>query len=163
MEILNVNTELIPETSAFAQEVFIDYYTAINGYEHASYMAEKFLSEEAIAQLIDSGAVFLLLKQENMPVAFCEYIDEGDRIFLSKLYVHKDLRGKGLGRIMFERCKEYARRRNRNSIYLTVNKHNTPSYELYLHLGFKIIDSVVTDIGNGYVMDDYVMQLKINE
>ena len=47
-------------------------------------------------------------------------------------------------------------------IYLTVNKGNTPSYQIYLHLGFKVIDSVVNDIGHGYVMDDYIMEYTID-
>ena len=51
-----------------------------------------------------------------------------------------------------------AKRNGHKSIYLTVNKYNTPSYEIYLHLGFKVIDAVVNDIGNGYVMDDYIME-----
>ena len=46
------------------------------------------------------------------------------------------------------------------AIYLTVNKYN-PSYQIYRHLGVEAIDSVVTDIGEGYVMDDYIMQRKL--
>ena len=49
---------------------------------------------------------------------------------------------------------------NKKAIYLTVNKKNKTK-DKYLHWGFKIIDSVVSDIGNNYVMDDYIMELKI--
>ena len=55
----------------------------------------------------------------------------------------------------------YAKERNLKRIYLSVNKHNTPSYEVYLHLGFKVIDAVVTDIGGGFVMDDYIMEYRL--
>ena len=48
-----------------------------------------------------------------------------------------------------------------HSVYLTVNKYNTGSIEVYRHLGFEIADSAVTDIGNGYVMDDYIMQREL--
>lgn len=41
-------------------------------------------------------------------------------------------------------------------VWLTVNKHNDPAIEVYRHWEMKIIRSEVTDIGNGYVMDDYV-------
>ena len=64
---------------------------------------------------------------------------------------------------MFEDARSYARRNGLQKIYLTVNKGNTPSYEIYLHLGFKVIDSVVNDIGQGYVMDDYIMEYTLNE
>lgn len=45
-----------------------------------------------------------------------------------------------------------------DKIYLTVNKHNTHAVEVYRHFGFYQIDAVVTDIGGGYVMDDYILQ-----
>ncbi len=47
-----------------------------------------------------------------------------------------------------------------SSVYLTVNKNNS-SYNIYRHLGFEVIDSVVTDIGEGFVMDDYVMERRL--
>lgn len=43
-------------------------------------------------------------------------------------------------------------------IQLTVNKHNINSINAYKKWGFKTIDSVVTDIGSGFVMDDYIME-----
>ena len=45
------------------------------------------------------------------------------------------------------------------SIYLTVNRHNTHAYEVYLHKGFTVIREEVNDIGFGFVMDDYIMEL----
>jgi RimJ/RimL family protein N-acetyltransferase len=47
------------------------------------------------------------------------------------------------------------------SIDLTVNKYNTNSIKAYEKMGFEKIDSVVMDIGNGYVMDDYVMKKEV--
>jgi len=47
-------------------------------------------------------------------------------------------------------------------IQLTVNKGNSGSISVYEHWGFVTVDSVVTDIGCGFVMDDYVMELVLN-
>lgn len=163
MEILTVNKEMIKETSDFASEVFIDYYIPLIGEKQARYMADLFLSQDAILKLIEDGAVFRLVKDEGNIIGFCEYKKEEGRLFLSKLYARKDRRHKGVGRFMFEDVKAYARRNGLKKIYLTVNKGNTPSYEIYLHLGFKVIDSVVNDIGQGYVMDDYIMEYTLNE
>ena len=163
MEILTVNKEMIKETSDFASEVFIDYYIPLIGEKQARYMADLFLSQDAISKLIDEGAVFRLVKDEGNIIGFCEYKKEEGRLFLSKLYARKDQRHKGVGRFMFEDVKAYAKQNSLQKIYLTVNKGNTPSYEIYLHLGFKVIDSVVNDIGQGYVMDDYIMEYTLNE
>ena len=163
MEITTADRNMIKETSAFAQDVFIDYYNDLIGNKQATYMADLFLSPEAINKLMDKSAVFKLLKENGKIIGFCEFVKEDDRLFLSKLYVDKNYRGKGLGKILFDETVKYAKENSLDTIYLTVNKGNTPSYNIYLHLGFKVVDSVVNDIGQGYVMDDYIMEYKITE
>ncbi|MBQ1347089.1 MAG: GNAT family N-acetyltransferase [Erysipelotrichaceae bacterium] len=158
MELLPVTGQRIAQTAAFASDVFIDYYTPLIGEKQARYMADLFLSEKAIAKLIDEGAVFETVVREGEIIGFCEYKKEGRRLFLSKLYVRKDHRHEGVGSFMWKKIRNYAESNNLDSIYLTVNKGNTPSYEIYKHLGFKVIDAVVNDIGQGYVMDDYIME-----
>ena len=162
MEIIRVDENLIDETSAFAQDTFINYYNDLIGNAQAVYMADLFLSKDAIRELIDKGAIFKIVKEDDKIIGFFEYQKEDNRVFLSKLYAAESKRGMGLGRIMFEDVVNYAKENNLDSIYLTVNKGNTPSYNIYLHLGFKVIDAVVNDIGNGYVMDDYIMEYKVN-
>jgi RimJ/RimL family protein N-acetyltransferase len=46
----------------------------------------------------------------------------------------------------------------KNTVYLTVNKYNERAIAVYKKIGFKTIDSPKTDIGNGFFMDDYVME-----
>ena len=154
---------MIEETSAFAQDVFVDYYDSLIGSDQAHYMADLFLSVKAISDLIDEGAVFRLVTEDERIIGFCEYKKESEKVFLSKLYAAKGCRGKGIGRLMFDDVLSYAKENGMDKIYLTVNKGNTPSYDIYLHLGFKVIDSVVNDIGQGYVMDDFIMEYTISE
>ena len=161
MELINVDESLVELTSEFATSVFTDYYTPMNGADHANYMAEMFLSPKSIRNLIKEGAIFKLVMEDGKPIAYTEYKKDGDRVFLSKLYAHKDHRGKKIGNFMLNDCIDYTKSIGLNKIYLTVNKHNTPSYEIYLHKGFIVIDSVETDIGNNYIMDDYIMELTI--
>ena len=161
MQVIEIKDNQIEELADFAKEVFIDYYIDIIGYDQALYMTDKFLSNEAIKKLLDDGAIFKMIKIDNKIVAFTEYLKEDNRIFLSKLYIHKDYRHQGLGKILLNDCIEYARNNSCDSIYLTVNKNNINSINIYNHLGFKKIDSVVNDIGNNYVMDDYIMELHI--
>ena len=163
MEIRTVTDNDIAKISAFASDVFIDYYNDLIGNRQAVYMAELFLSEEAIRKLIADGAIFRTVCEDDEIIAFTEYIREAERVFLSKLYVRKDRRGEGIGKLLFDDCVDYARKNGLKSIYLTVNKGNTPSFNIYDHLGFKVIDAVVNDIGQGYVMDDYVMEYTLKD
>lgn len=161
MDIIGINSSLINKTSVFAKDVFVDYYTDLIGIKQAQYMANLFLSESAISKLINNGAIFKMVCENDEILGFTEYILEDNRVFLSKLYVRKDKRNQGVGKLMLEDCVQYAKNNLIDSIYLTVNKGNNNSIEIYKHLGFKIIDSVKNDIGNNYYMDDYIMELKI--
>ena len=58
---------------------------------------------------------------------------------------------------MLEYIFEIAKRQCYQSVYLTCNKHNANSLAVY-EKGFKKINEDVTDIGNGYVMDDYIYE-----
>ena len=161
MELVRIDESQIEVTSKFAQRVFIEYYTDRIGKDQSEYMAELFLSEDAIRKLIQDGAVFKLVVEDGQILGFYECKKEENRVFLSKLYVDEPYRSKGIGKLMFEDLVDYTRSCGLNKIYLTVNKYNTPSYNIYLHLGFKVIDAVVNDIGHGYVMDDYIMEYTI--
>ena len=161
MEICTLTPERYETFSSFAGSVFVDYYTSLIGKKQADYMVSLFLSPEAIKELCAKGAIFRILQEDGRMLGFCEYLKEEDRVFLSKLYVRKEERHRGLGKILYEDCVRYTKEIGLNKIYLTVNKYNTPSYEIYLHLGFKVIDAVVNDIGNSYVMDDYIMEKEL--
>ena len=161
MKLILVDKSLIKLTSKFATEVFIDYYYDLIGPKQAQYMADLFLSEKAITELIDDSAIFKLVMENDEPIGFIEYYKQDNRIFLSKFYVRKDQRNKGIGKLMLKDCIEYGHQNNADSIYLTVNKGNSNSIDIYNHIGFKQIDAVINDIGNNYVMDDYIMELTI--
>lgn len=46
---------------------------------------------------------------------------------------------------------------------LTVNKNNVKAIRAYEKTGFKNIGSLVQDIGNGFVMDDYKMEQTVGQ
>ena len=43
-------------------------------------------------------------------------------------------------------------------MYLTVNKQNKMAIRAYEKQGFITVDAVVTDIGEGFVLDDCIME-----
>lgn len=86
---------------------------------------------------------------------------EKDRVFLSKLYIAKEARGKGLASKAFAFLTELASSNKKQAIWLTVNRYNSGSIAVYEKKGFVKVREQVLDIGNGYVMDDYVMEMAI--
>lgn len=92
-------------------------------------------------------------------VAFASYfpVDDGRTIKLDKLYVHPGHQRTGYGGILIARVCECALTRGCSRITLAVNKNNASAIAAYLKHGFRVADSVVTDIGSGFVMNDYIM------
>lgn len=84
-----------------------------------------------------------------------------NRFFISKVYLLKEHRGRGLCSATMRFYERLARERGLDALYLTVNKHNDMAIPAYKKLGFEVIDSVETDIGEGFVMDDYIMEKKL--
>ena len=55
------------------------------------------------------------------------------------------------------------RKEGLSKIRLTVNKGNTHAVQVYEHYGFRTVEKVKTDIGSGYVMDDFIMVKELAE
>lgn len=139
-----------------AKVIWNECYQTILSAEQRNYMIDKFLSSKAIEQSIKEGYIFKLVELDQKNVGFFSYkIEDDNNIFLSKLYLLNEVRGKKITSNVIDYLLSM-----RNEIYLTVNKYNTKAFEVYKHKGFIVSKSIVTDIGNGYIMDDYVMTLK---
>lgn len=145
-----------------AKGIWIEYYTPIIGENQVSYMIDKFQSAQAItAQINNDNYEYYLIFQSLEPDGYIGIQQQGEELFLSKFYIQKERRGNGLGRKAFEFIVDRAKELGSKFITLTVNKNNTSSITAYEKLGFRNEGPVVADIGNGYIMDDYLMKYTI--
>ena len=147
-----------------AYEIWHDYYDLIIGAEQVEYMLNKFLSAEQIyTDIRQNGTIYYIAKEKGQDklIGFSGLIIEADSVFASKLYVLKEYRGKGIGRLFFEEIKSLCRKHDLPKIRLTVNKNNDSAIMMYDKAGFKNVDSICVDIGGGFYMDDYVMELDV--
>ena len=150
------------ELAVTANKVWHEFFPCILSPEQIDYMVEKFQSYEALKnQIKNDNYEYYFINYNGERAGYIGIKNDGDRLFLSKLYLIKDFRGKGIASKTFEFIKTLCKERNLKAVWLTVNKYNENTISVYLKKGFEIIDSQVADIGNGYVMDDYIMQLDI--
>lgn len=163
MEIIQCTTkEQLAQLAQLANTIWHEYFTSIISEEQIEYMIEKFQSFEAIQKAMkEEGYIYFLGYEEDMLVGYCGVKPEETRVFLSKLYLHKDQRGKGLASILLKKAIAFAKEQQKTAIYLTCNKYNQHSLDVYYGKGFKTIDSVQSDIGDGFIMDDYILQLEL--
>ena len=153
--------EQIELVASIAAPIWHATYDGITGVPATNYMIEQFQSIPAIhRQLEQEGYLYYLMLVNGVPAGFVGVVPHREgKLFLSKLYISEPHRGIGIPRAVIEFLKALCKVEGLPSIYLTVNKRNLHAIEVYKHFGFYQIDAVVTDIGNGFVMDDYIMQL----
>lgn len=145
--------------AALADTVFREYYSSILSAEQIDYMIGKFLSLKSLKnQFQNENYRFYLVQEDGVFAGFIALQPQDDKLFLSKLYLNKEFRGKGYGKRMLNFVFDEAKRESFKSVYLTVNRFNTPSIEVYKKYGFNIVDEQKTDIGNDFYMDDFIME-----
>lgn len=157
------NMELVYSVYAVADAIWTQHYTPILGEAQVEYMVEKFLSPEAVTEQINSGYEYFLFSYDYTFAGFAGIHEKDGQLFLSKLYVDEEFRGKGIGKYMFQKFIEICKMRNLSKIWLTCNRNNTNSLAFYEHLGFLKVREEVTDIGNGFVMDDFILEYEIKK
>lgn len=153
------NNDMLKEVADLANEIWHEYFPFLLTTEQIDYMVEKFQSFDAMEEQTrhEHYKYYQVLKDEEM-IGYIGLKFEPDRLFLSKLYLKESARGNHYASDMLEFVYEQARKQCYSSVYLTCNKHNTNSLNVYDKKGFKKVDEDVTDIGNGFVMDDYIYE-----
>jgi len=140
-----------------ADIIWREHYTPIIGKAQVAYMLEHFQSAEAIAGQVADGMVYFLIREGNGPLGYLAIQKRGQELFLSKIYLLSEYRGLGIGKKAMDFIVEKAREFGCDRIALTVNKNNDLTIKAYAKMGFENKGALVTDIGGGFVMDDYLM------
>lgn len=145
----------IKNIAQLADIIWREHYIPIVGKPQIDYMLHKYQSVHAITAQLEAGFMYFLIDHDDTPVGYIAIKQEPQALFLSKIYVLNTCRGKGIGKKAMAFIEDKAKMHGLNTIRLTVNKYNTGSIKAYEKLGFKNIRPLVTDIGNGFIMDDY--------
>ena len=124
-------------------------------------LAQRYGAALIRSQLADPAHGWWVAEQDGVLVGFAHAILMEDQCKLDKLYVHPDHRRCGLGAALLEQAKKWALRAGNTRLTLQVNRHNSLALIAYGTYGFVITEARVCDIGGGFVMDDYFMELKL--
>ena len=165
MNYINIRTdEEVKKLADLADEIWHEYWTCLLSIDQINYMVEKFQSYNAVKnQLKNDNYIYNIIEDNSNIIGYFGVSVKEDYLFLSKLYIKLEYRHKGYGNKAFDRIKQIARENGKLKIQLTVNKHNTNTINAYIKWGFKSVNAVVTDIGSGFVMDDFIMEYLIKD
>lgn len=145
--------------SDLARDIWLEHYVNIIGIEQTEYMLRELQSPEAIASHVSNGTQYSIGYVDIEPAAYCAFdlCRENRQIFISKFYVSAPYRRNGVGRYMLKTIENEGMRQTCRSMRLTVNRNNADAIAAYKHMGFCTKKEIVTDIGEGFVMDDFEM------
>ncbi|HRI61431.1 MAG TPA: GNAT family N-acetyltransferase [Saprospiraceae bacterium] len=142
--------------STLAQRIWRAHYPPIIGNKQVEYMLDLNYSPASLQRQFEAGQMFQLVMDGEEVFGFLSVSDHGEgRYFLHKFYLDNEKRGRGLGKIVFERL--LARYPGLRELRLTVNRQNYMSINFYFKIGFVIEKCVDIPIGNGFAMNDFQM------
>ncbi|MFN0015655.1 MAG: GNAT family N-acetyltransferase [Saprospiraceae bacterium] len=151
------DTSDIPAIRTLAHAIWWAHYPGIIPPEQIGYMLDLMYSEEAISrQITEEGIAFWLVRTNGEPLGFVAVSKQAPgSYFINKFYLQSTEHGKGLGTSVFHALLEQYP--DLIELRLTVNRQNYKSINFYFKVGFRIEQCLDMPIGQGYVMNDFVM------
>lgn len=156
-KLVSTDTEL-ERIESLAITIWREHYIPIIGKPQVEYMLKKYQSVAAMKSQIEHEAYSYYQICDNTLIGYFSVQSRSPFLFLSKLYIKSDKRNLGYASQSLNFITLLAEDKGLKGIELTVNKFNSGSIAFYEKLGFKKVKDIVIDIGEGYIMDDYLMQ-----
>lgn len=161
VEIITATTKDIPVIQNIAYTTWPVAYSNIITKEQISYMLQLMYSNQALEKQFQHKHTFFLAKQNNQALGFVSISAQESTLFkLHKLYILPQLQTKGVGKSLLQAALSFAKANNATHVQLQVNRNNNAK-EFYLKQGFIILQEANFDIGNGFFMNDYIMQIAL--
>ena len=150
-------------TAEMANDIWHECFVGVISDEQIDYMVDNYQSFAAIKkQVAVDNYEYYNFVLDGTRIGYFAIVPNNDgTLQLSKLYMYQEYRGNGYASQAFAFIKDIAVQRGYKSIWLTVNRHNYAAMKIYEAFGMKVIREQVTDIGNGFVMDDFVYSVDV--
>lgn len=163
MQIIQCNKTQLEIVRDLAYKIWPDTYGQILSSAQLNYMLDNFYSIDSLELQFDNGHAFLFVEENGQYLGFASYetdCKEKGKTKLHKIYIMTNTQGKGVGKFLLSEVEERAKKAENNFLFLNVNKYNS-AISFYEKQGFVKVADEVIDIGQGYVMDDYIMEKEI--
>ena len=153
----------IPLIRELCFQVWPQTYQSIITQQQIDFMLEMMYSPAALKfQMEEEKCIFILIYDNKLPIGFAAYSEAEKEIWkLHRLYILQNQQGKGVGKYAVQYIIDEIKILNGKALQLQVNRKNEAKV-FYEKLGFTVIKIADFDIGNGFLMTDYVMEKKLN-
>lgn len=151
----------IPFLQLLANEIWNDSYQEMISQPQIDYMLDLMYNDEQLSREISQNYHWYFICINNQKIGFLCFYPKDEKMFLSKIYLKKLFQGKGLAKNALDFIVNQTRKLQYKSLFLTVNKGNKNAIRSYEKFGFIKKSSEIFNIGNGFVMDDYIMEFTL--
>lgn len=165
MQIIQAGSGHLQTIRQIATTAWSKTYNEILSPAQSDYMLDMMYSDQSLLAQMENNHQFVLIGTDQM----CDYVgfvsfeldyQGSNKTKIHKLYVLPDSQGSGFGQILIEHVLSVSAHHGNTSISLNMNRYN-PSYGFYQRMGFFIAGEEDIDIGNGYLMEDYILEKEI--
>ena len=152
----------LPVINTLAHVIWPAAYREILSPDQLKYMLNKIYALTFLEnQFLNLHHNFIIAYDENVPVGFASFSPKEEDILvfrLHKIYVLPSQQGSGTGKMLLDYLINAIKKQGATVLTLNVNRYNKARY-FYEKRGFTISGEVDIDIGEGFYMNDYIMEL----
>lgn len=163
LTIIRLEDSEIESLIPLAHRIWHAHYPGIITTEQIDYMLERGYTPQIIRDEIDhQGVIWLAIKDDGDMIGFASVGPYAPGVMkLHKLYLLPEHHGSGIGARALAEVERIARNQVATALVLNVNRHNIKAIKAYQRAGWQVSEEIVADIGNGYVMDDFIMTKRL--
>lgn len=166
MKLIKATVEEISLIQDLARRSWENAYADILSREQMEYMLGTMYSHDEIAGQFQNPEYhyYLILDENNNSfegfIGYEHGYEEGTTK-LHRIYLTPESKGKGFGKEALKFLTQKVYERGDHRIILNVNKYNS-AQKFYESQGYRVYGEGVFDIGNNFVMDDFLMEFLIH-
>lgn len=163
VETVQLGKEDVFLVNHLAHQIWPHTFRDILSKDQIDYMLDWMYNVQTLEEQVQIGHLYYVVKENGVAKGFVGLepnFPDADMLRIHKLYVLPDAHGKGLGRALLNQAIDVAFDLDLHTLHLNVNRFNK-AVEFYKHCGFEIVGEEDIDIGKGYLMEDYIMELKV--
>jgi ribosomal protein S18 acetylase RimI-like enzyme len=164
IEIRKATAADMPIVTELAELIWPQTYSEYISEAQLRYMLNLMYNQEELLLQYHKGFTFFIASVQGKDVGFAcaSPLDEQNHVYkLHKLYVLPSTQGMGIGKLLIDKVVDLVAAEGGKFLQLNVNRKNK-AINFYLKIGFIIKKTVDINIGDGFYMNDYVMELPIS-
>lgn len=164
VSVIEATEKHLPVIQKIARETWFYTYSELLTTEQSEYMLDMMYSIDSLKeQITHKSHHYLLAKEDESIIGYISYelnYDNTGKTKIHKIYILPEQQGKRVGRLLINKVEGIAKSNGARYLLLNMNKYNK-AVHFYYKVGFRIVAEECNDIGNGYFMDDYILEKEI--